>query len=94
MSSSALDAGGDAVDLDAGQGDEHEHDPLGLEHVDRRLPGDLPRAGRADELVAHALGARQHLEGLRPHPVAGKIGVHRLTLRIGAARGRGKRIDQ
>ncbi len=75
-----LDAGVHRVEVDAGQGDEHQHHPLGLEDVHRRLPGDLgARAGGADELLVHALGARQHLEGLGPHPVARKIGVHRPT---------------
>jgi hypothetical protein len=32
----------------------------------------------------HALGARQRLEGLRPHPIAWKFCFHRLT-RTGSA---------
>ena len=30
-------------DVDAGEGGQHQHLVLGLQHVDRRLPGDLAR---------------------------------------------------
>src|SRR5271155_2387687 len=53
---------------------------LGLENVDRRFPGDRRgRAGRLEKLAMHPLCARQHLEGLRPHPVTRKFCLHRLT---------------
>ena len=70
----------DLVEVDPGQSDQHQHRALGLENVDRRLPGDRRRgAGRLEKLPMHALRARQHLEGFRPHPVTRKLCLHRLT---------------
>ncbi len=70
----------DLVEVDARQSDQHQHRAFGLEDVDWRLPGDRgARAGRLKELPMHALRARQHLEGLRPHPIAWKFCFHRLT---------------
>ena len=65
----------DLLGLDARQRDEDQHLALGLQHIDRRLPGRQPRARarRLEELPVQALGPRQHLARLRPHPIAGHV---------------------
>ena len=58
----------------------------GFEDVDRGLPCDGGgRARRRKELPMHALRAREHLERLRPHPIARKFCFHRLTRTNGAS---------
>src|SRR5262245_29430065 len=73
----AFDEGFGPIGIDARQGDEDEHLPLGLEDVDRRLPMRRAR-GRPtgpEEFAMHALGPREHLAGFRPHPVAWQVHV-------------------
>src|SRR5258705_12799669 len=43
---SVFDHGHDLIRIDAGQGYQNQHLPLGLQHVDRRLPTRLSRTGR------------------------------------------------
>ena len=64
--------------IDAGQRHERQHLEFGLQDIDRRLPGRLPRprARRPKQLTVHPLGARQHLARFRPHPIAGHITGH------------------
>src|SRR5208337_49785 len=83
----------DLVEVDAGQGDEHEHRALGLEDVHRRLPRDR-RGRRLKKLPMHPLRPREHLERFRPHPIARKIRSHRLTLRKTPTLERGQSIAQ
>src|SRR5581483_10258706 len=67
-----------AVAVDAGQRDQHQNLPIGLQNIDRRLPGDLARLRRAgpEYLTMHALGAREHLARFRPHPIARYVASH------------------
>ena len=57
---------------DARQRHQHEHLALGLQNVDRRLPGWLPRplARRTKKILMHAFCPGEHLAGLRPHPIS------------------------
>ena len=82
------------VEIHAGKSDQHDDLAFRLQHVDRRLPGWHPRRepGRPEQLAVQPFGARQHLAGLRPHPVACEIAVHRpvvsrvLQIRMAAPR--------
>ena len=48
----------DLAEVDPGQSDEHQHRALGLENVDRRLPGDRRRASRTAGKIADAFAPR------------------------------------
>src|SRR5208282_2502027 len=72
----------DLVEVDARQGDQHEHRAVRLEDIHRRLPCDPGRrTGRPEKLPMHPLRAREHFERFRPHPIAGKISLHRFAFR-------------
>jgi hypothetical protein len=67
---SILDGRNHAFRIDAGQRQKHENLALGLQHVGRWLPDRNPmQFPDPYELRLQALGARQHLACLRPHPV-------------------------
>ena len=48
----------DLAEVDPGQSDQHQHRALGLENVDRRLPGDRRRASRTAGKIADACAPR------------------------------------
>jgi len=61
----------DAFRHHARHGDDHDELALVLEHIDRRLPQRLRARRRCEpeELPVHALGLRNEVACLRPHPV-------------------------
>src|SRR5262245_60227558 len=65
----------DLLGGDPRQRHENEHLPLGLQHVNRWLPGWLPqpRPRRTEKVLMHAFGSGEHLASLRPHPIPGII---------------------
>jgi hypothetical protein len=62
----------------AGQCDENPIFAVGLDDVDRRLPGWRARAGRSgrEELTLQPISLVEHLQRLRKHPVAGIANSH------------------
>ena len=62
---------------------QNEDFPFRLQDIDGRLPyrQACEKAARAKKLAVEPLRPGQHLAGLRPHPIAGKIRVHLLTCR-------------
>ena len=69
----------DLIGIDAGQSDEDEYLPLGLQHVDRRLPARLARSGQRlqiQKLLVQALRAGERLDGIGKHPVDGVLRRH------------------
>src|ERR1044072_73352 len=68
----AIDDGLDLVDAPPRQGEEQQRLALGLENIDRRLPG--PWAARLKELAMQAFGPGERVARLGPHPV--KVSIH------------------
>ena len=79
----AVDDCFDLLGIDPGQGDEHQHGPLGLQNVDRRLPHRRRYrcAPVSEKLAMQAICPREHLARLRPHPMCRKIRWHPETFR-------------
>ena len=69
---SAIDHRFDLLGIDPGQGHQDENFPVGLQHVDGRLPTGFLRTCRglqAEELPMQPFGARQRIDGFGQHPV-------------------------